>query len=82
MKFRKIKSKFSKGSYILKYLKINSSTDNFKEVSFKELIKIVLYYTTPANNANNPVRIFLFLFHIATTVFQTLCVMTQEDCLI
>ena len=79
MKFRKIKSKFRKGSCILKYLKINSSTDNFKEVSFKELIRIVIYYTTPANS---PVSIFLFLFQIATTIFQTLCVMTQEDCLI
>ena len=79
MKFRKIKSKFSKGSYILKCLKINSSTDNFKEVSFKELIRIVIYYTTTANSA---VRNFLFLFHIATTVFRTLCVMTQEDSLI
>ena len=79
MKFRKIKSKFLKGSYILKCLKINSSTDNFKEVSFKELIRIVIYYTTPANS---PVKNFLFLFHIATTIFQTLCVMTQEDCLI
>ena len=79
MKFRKIKSKFWKGSYILKCLKINSSTDNFKEVSFKELIRIVIYYTTPANS---PVKKFLFLFHIATTIFQTLCVMTQEDWLI
>ena len=79
MKFRKIKSKFWKGSYILKCLKINSSTDNFKEVSFKELIRIVIYYTTPANS---PVKNFLFLFHIATTIFQTLCVMTQEDGLI
>ena len=79
MKFRKIKSKLRKGSCILKYLKINSSTDNFKEVSFKQLIRIVIYYTTPANS---PVGNFLFLFHIAATVFQTLRVMTQEDCLI
>ena len=79
MKFRKIKSKFRKSSCILKYLKINSSTDNFKEVSFKERIRIVIYYTTPANSA---VSNFLFLFHIATTVFQTLCNMTQKGCLI
>ena len=79
MKFRKIKSKLRKDCCILKYLKINSSTDNFKEVSFKELIRIVIYYTTPANS---PARNFSFLFHIATTVFQTFSVMTQKGCLI
>ena len=73
-KFHKIKSKFRKGSCILKYLKTNSSTDDFKDVSLKELIRIVIYYTTPAKS---PVKIFLFLFHIAATIFQTLCVMTQ-----
>ena len=79
MKFRKIKSKLRKGCCILKYLKINSSTDNFKEVSFKELIRIVIYYTAPANSLAIS---FSFLFHIATTVFQTLSVMTQKGCLI